>query len=289
METNKYQQALKNFPLLFTDDYVKTEVSKIISEKFNENNHKDTYKKIYNCIDLTTLNPTDSKESIWRLTEKVNEMDGDNPEVENVAAICVFPNFVSTVKEALTADIKIASVAGGFPSSQTFIEIKIAEVSLAIADGAEEIDTVINLGSFLQEDFEEMCEELMEIRDACKEVTLKVILETGALKTAQNIHNASILSLHSGADFLKTSTGKGYLGATPEALFVMCHAIKSYYEANSIKKGIKVSGGVSTPEEAVKYFTIVKEILGEDWCDNSLFRIGTSRLADIMLTEINKE
>jgi|SRR5690554_791862 deoxyribose-phosphate aldolase len=288
MEDNKYRQALKKHPLEFSDEEAKKRVEQIISTEFDENNNQDVYKKLYSCIDQTSLNTTDTKESIWKFTEIVNSFEGSDPEIGNVAAICVYPNFVQIVKESLTADLNIASVAGGFPSSQTFIEVKVAEVSLAIADGADEIDIVINAGLFLDEYYEEFCEEIMEIKEVCRDKTLKVILETGALITAKNIHNASILSMYSGADFLKTSTGKGYQGATPEAVFTMCHAIKSYYEATSNKIGIKVSGGVSTTEEAVKYYTIVKDILGDEWCNNDLFRIGTSRLAENLLNEIEK-
>lgn len=288
MENNKYLQALKNHPSKYSDDQAKKGVEQIIADSFNENNVFEVYKTLYGCIDQTSLNTTDTREKIWKLTEKVNTFEGSDPEISNVAAICVYPNFIQTVKESLTADVKISSVAGGFPSSQTFIEIKVAEVSLAITDGADEIDIVINAGLFLDEYYEEFCEEIMEIKEVCKNKTLKVILETGALSTVKNIHNASILSMYSGADFLKTSTGKGYPGATPEAVFIMCHAIKSYYEATSNKIGIKVSGGVSTTEDAVKYYSIVKEILGEEWCNSTLFRIGTSSLADNLYSEIAK-
>ncbi len=286
METDKYIQAINSHPFKYSEEQVKKEVDKLISDKFEENNNIDVYRNIYSCIDLTSLNSTDSKEQIWKFTQKVNDFEGSNPNINNVASICVYPSLVSTVKEALTADVKIASVSGGFPSSQTFIEVKVAETSLAIMDGADEIDVVINVGQFIDGEYQEMCEELMEIKEACHDKTLKVILETGALETVKQIHEASVLSLYSGADFLKTSTGKGYPGATPEAVYVMCRAIKSYYEATSDKKGVKISGGVSTPEDAVKYYTIVKEVLGEEWCNNTLFRIGTSRLADILLEKI---
>lgn len=288
METDKYLEALKKHPLKISDTDVKEIVDKLIAEDFKVCNNKEVYKTIYSCIDQTTLNSTDSREDIWNFTEKINKFEGTNPEINNVAAVCVYPNHVRTVRESLTADVKIASVAGGFPSSQTFIEVKIAETSLAIADGAEEIDIVINLGLFLEENYEEMCEEIMEIKEACGDLNLKVILETGALKTSNYIHNASILSMYSGADFLKTSTGKGYIGATPEAVYVICNAIKSYYKKTSKKVGIKISGGVSTPDDAVRYYVIVKNVLGEEWCNKSLFRIGTSRLSDIILKEIEK-
>ncbi|MDR1744026.1 MAG: deoxyribose-phosphate aldolase [Dysgonamonadaceae bacterium] len=283
---NKFQQALKNHPFTLTDEQVSEKVNKIIDERFSENDTQDVYKKLYSCIDLTSLNTTDTKEDIWKFTEKVNAFEGANPEIENVAAICVYPNFASTVKEALTADVKIACVSGGFPVSQTFAEVKMAETALAVADGADEIDIVLNLGLFLNEEYEELFEEISEIKHACREARLKVILETGALKTGSSIHKASVIALYSGADFLKTSTGKVYPGASPEAAYVMCSAIKSYFEQTGLKVGFKVSGGVSSVADAVNYYSIVKEILGEEWCNNSLFRIGTSRLADKLLDAI---
>lgn len=286
MEPNKYLDAIKKHQLNLTEQEISKEVEKIISEEFNINNKKEIYKNLYSCIDLTSLNSTDSKESIWNFTQKVNDFEGSIPELDNVAAICVFPNLVHTVKETLTADVKIAAVAGGFPSSQTFIEVKVAECSLALADGADEIDIVINLGQFLDKEYQEMCEEIMEIKAVCKNKSLKVILETGALVSSQNIHEASILSMYSGADFIKTSTGKGYPGATPEAFFVMCMAIKSYFKKTNKKVGIKVSGGVSTINDAVIYYSIANHVLGTEWCNNKLFRIGTSRLAGIVLDEL---
>ncbi len=279
----KYNKALKDNALKLSEEAITEKVNKIITEKSSENNTTEVLRKIYSCIDLTTLNTTDTKEDIWNFTDKVNSFEGSNPEIDNVAAICVFPNLVKTVRESLTADVKIASVCGGFPSSQTFLEVKIAETALAVMDGANEIDVVLNLGLFLNGEIEELCEELDEIKEACHEAQLKVILETGALKTGESINNASVLALYSGADFLKTSTGKVYPGATLEAAYVMCLAIKNYYKKNGERKGIKISGGVSTVEDAVNYYTIVKETLGEEWCNSELFRIGTSRLADILL------
>lgn len=290
METDKYLQALNKHKFNITDEQAKSKADAIISNKFDENNNIEVYKKLYTCIDLTSLNSTDSKEHIWQFTKSVNEFEGSNPSINNVASVCVYPNLVHTVKESLTANVKIASVAGGFPSSQTFVEVKVAETSLAIADGADEIDVVINIGQFLDKEYQEMCEELMEIKEVCRDHTLKVILETGALKTVKNIHDASILSMYSGADFIKTSTGKGYTGATPEAVYAMCLAVKAYYKTTSRKVGIKVSGGISVPDDAVKYYSIVKETLGSEWCENNLFRIGTSKLTGILLSEIeNKE
>lgn len=286
MESNKYLNALNSHPYTLTDREVTEKKDRLIAEKFEENNTRDVCKKLYGCIDLTTLNTTDTKESVWKLAEKVNAFDGETPEVNNVAAICVYPNFAQTVKDALTADVKIACVSGGFPTSQTFTEVKVAETALAVADGADEIDVVMNVGLFLEEEYEEMCGELAEIKDACRHATLKVILETGALKTGEQIYHAAILSLYSGADFIKTSTGKVYPGATLEAAYVMCQAIKSYYEKTGRKIGLKVAGGISTVSDAVKYYTLVKEILGEEWCNPTLFRIGASRLAEVLLSEI---
>lgn len=281
--TDKYRKVLKDNAFKLTDKAVIEKVDKLIAEKSEENNTPEVLKKIYSCIDLTTLNTTDTREDIWQFTDKVNKFEGSNPEIDNVAAICVFPNLVKTVRESLTADVKIASVCGGFPSSQTFLEVKIAETALAVLDGADEIDVVLNLGLFLNDEIEELCEELDEIKEACHEAKLKVILETGALKTGEQINNASILALYSGADFIKTSTGKVYSGASLEAAYVICVAIKSYYKKTGIRKGIKISGGVSTVKDAVNYYTIVKEVLGEEWCNPSLFRVGTSRLANILL------
>lgn len=284
-ETNKYNDALKKYNTNLKDSETTNAVNEILAKKFAENDNKDVYKKIYSCIDLTSLNPTDTRDGIWKFTEKVNDFEGAS-DIENVAAICVYPNFVETVKEALTANVKIAAVSGGFPSSQTFTEVKIAETALAVTSGADEIDIVLNLGLFFEENYEELTEEIDEIKHACRDARLKVILETGALKTASNIMKASILSLYSGADFLKTSTGKGYEGATLEAAYVMCQAIKQYDKKNGRKTGFKASGGIVTTEDAVKYYTIVKEVLGDEYMNNEYFRIGASRLAGNLLESI---
>lgn len=284
-ETNKYVDTLKKYKTNLNDTDITKKVNEIISKKFDRNNNNEVYKRIYSCIDLTSLNTTDTREDIWKFTEKVNDMDGAS-DVPNVAAICVFPNFVETVKEALTANVKIAAVAAGFPSSQTFLEVKVAETALAVANGANEIDIVLNLGLFLEESYEELCEEIDEIKHACRDAHLKVILETGALKTAGNIMKASILSLYSGADFLKTSTGKVYEGASLEAAYVMCTAIKEYEAKTGRKVGFKASGGIVTTEDAVKYYTVVKEVLGEEYMTNEFFRIGASRLANNLLASM---
>ena len=287
---DKYRTALAKYDTQLNDADVQIQVAALIEKKVPENNTEEVKKFLFNCIDLTTLNTTDSDESVMRFTEKVNRFDDEFPDLKNVAAICVYPNFAQVVKDTLEVEgINIACVSGGFPSSQTFTEVKIAETAMALADGADEIDIVIPVGAFLSSDYETMCEEIMELKETCKEHHLKVILETGALKTASNIKKASILSMYSGADFIKTSTGKQQPAATPEAAYVMCQAIKEYYEQTGNKVGFKPAGGINTVNDALIYYTIVKEVLGKEWLSNELFRLGTSRLANLLLSEIKGE
>lgn len=287
---DKYLTALAKYDTQLNDADVQVQVAALIEKKVPENNTEEVKKFLFNCIDLTTLNTTDSDESVMRFTEKVNRFDDEFPDLKNVAAICVYPNFAQVVKDTLEVEgINIACVSGGFLSSQTFTEVKIAETAMALADGADEIDIVIPVGAFLSGDYETMCEEIMELKETCKEHHLKVILETGALKTASNIKKASILSMYSGADFIKTSTGKQQPAATPEAAYVMCQAIKEYYEQTGNKVGFKPAGGINTVNDALIYYTIVKEVLGKEWLSNELFRLGTSRLANLLLSEIKSE
>ena len=287
---DKYLTALAKYNTQLNDADVQAQVAALIDKKVPENNTEEVKKFLFNCIDLTTLNTTDSDESVMRFTEKVNQFDNEFPDLKNVAAICVYPNFAQVVKDTLEVEgVNIACVSGGFPSSQTFTEIKIAETAMAVADGADEIDIVIPVGAFLNGDYETMCEEIMELKETCKEHHLKVILETGALKTASNIKKASILSMYSGADFIKTSTGKQQPAATPEAAYVMCQAIKEYHEQTGNKIGFKPAGGINSVNDALIYYAIVKEILGEEWLSNKLFRLGTSRLANLLLSEIKGE
>ena len=287
---SKYDAALAKYNTNLNDADIQARVAELIKKKVPENNTEDVKKFLFNCIDLTTLNSTDSDESVMHFTEKVNQFDDEYPDLKNVAAICVYPNFAAIVKNTLEVDgVNIACVSGGFPSSQTFIEVKVAETALAITDGADEIDIVISIGKFLSGDYEGMCEEIVELKEVCKEHHLKVILETGALKSASNIKKASILSMYSGADFIKTSTGKQQPAATPEAAYVMCEAIKEYYQKTGNKVGFKPAGGINTVNDAVVYYTIVKEVLGEEWLNNQLFRLGTSRLANLLLSDIKGE
>jgi deoxyribose-phosphate aldolase len=275
---DKYEEILGKFNLNLNDVTISKNISSIV-EKSAENHTAEVLKFLYSCIDLTALGTDDSDESIFRLVESVNNFDSAKVGIKNVAGICVYPNFVATVKDTLRTPVRIVSVAGGFPSAQTFLEIKIAEIALAIADGADEIDVVLNCGQFLTEDYEAVCDEIGEIRAVCGDATLKVILETGLLKTAVNIKKAAILAMYSGADFIKTSTGKVYPGATPEAVYVMCETIKEYHKLHQKKIGIKIAGGVRSAKEAIDFYTIVKEVLGEEWLTPDYFRIGASSLA----------
>ena len=284
---DKYHQAIAESKVTEDDATVKAAVDKILAENLKENMNEEVYKFLFNCIDLTTLRSTDSPRSVADFVERVNDFDNEHPEMKNVAAICVYPNFSQVVRTVLeVSDVDIACVAGCFPSSQSFLEVKVAEVALAVEGGADEIDIVLNLGNFLDGDYEEVCDEISELKHSCREARLKVILEAGALKTAANIKAASILSMYSGADFIKTSTGKEYPGADLQAAYVMCQCIKEYYEKTGRMVGFKPAGGVRTPEEAVSYYCIVKEVLGEQWLTNEYFRIGASGLANNLLSAI---
>ena len=284
---SKYELALSKYNTHLHDDEIMMKVDQLIEKHLGENNNIDVKKEIFHCIDLTTLKCTDSEESVMKFTEKVNEFVDKYPDLENVAAICVYPNMAEIVCDSLEADnVKIACVSGGFPSSQTFMEVKIAETAMAIHAGAEEIDIVMPVGKFLCGDYEGMCDEIGELKDVCGEKTLKVILETGSLRSASNIKKAAILAMYAGADFIKTSTGKEAISATPEAALVMCEAIKEYYKETGRKVGFKAAGGIDSVKKALAYYTIVKETLGEEWLNNGLFRIGTSRLTNLLLSDI---
>ena len=286
-QPSKYDMALGKYNTALKDDEIAEKTKHLLDKYAAENNTPEVKKFLFNCIDLTTLKCTDSEESVMKFTERVNAFDDEHPDLKNVAAICVYPNMAEIVHDTLEADrVKIACVSGGFPSSQTFTEVKIAETAMALHAGADEIDIVISVGKFLSGDYEGMCDEIQELKDVCGDKHLKVILETGALGTAENIKKASILAMYSGADFIKTSTGKEKPAATPEAAYVMCQAIKEYFLETGRKIGFKPAGGINTVEDAINYYTIVKELLGKEWLTNELFRIGTSRLANLLLSDI---
>ncbi len=284
---DKYHEVIGQSAVTTDDAFVKAEVERILDKNLKESMNADIYKFLFNCIDLTTLRATDSPRSVADFTERVNAFEEEHPEMKNVAAICVYPNFAQVVRAVLeVSSVDIACVAGGFPSSQTFPEVKVAEVALAVEGGADEIDIVLNVGYFLDGDYEGLCDEIAEIKHSCRDARLKVILESGALKTAENIRNAAILSMYSGADFIKTSTGKEYPGADLQAAYVMCQCIKEYYEKTGRMVGFKPAGGVRTPEDAVGYYCIVRKVLGEKWLTNEFFRLGASGLANNLLTAI---
>lgn len=283
---NQFEELFQKYNCNLQDDEVAQEVNAILTARFDENNTPDVYRKCLSMIDLTSLNGTDTVAQIEAMTRKVNEFEKTFAGIPNVGAICVYPSMVEVVKKNLVPKIGIASVAAGFPASQTFIEVKIAETSMAVMEGASEIDVVISIGKFLAGQYEEVREELQEIKAACRGSHLKVIIESGALGSAANIKKASVLSMSAGADFIKTSTGKIPVAATPEATYIMCSAIREWYEQTGEKIGYKPAGGIVTTDDAVKHYTIVKEVLGEEWLNNKLFRIGASRLANNLLTNI---
>lgn len=283
----KIDDLFKKYNCDLNDEEIKQDIDKIIAAEYELNNTAAVYKTCLSLIDLTSLNSTDTTAEIVAMTEKVNSFNSVFPQLQNVGAICVSPALVSTVsKTLLIPEIGIASVAAGFPMSQTFIEVKVAETALCVMEGATEIDVVISIGKFLEGNYEEVLEELSELKAACREAHLKVIIESGALKTASNIKKASLLAMASGADFIKTSTGKIPVAATLEATYIMCSAIKEWYDKTGIKVSYKPAGGIVTTEDAVKHFTLVKHILGEEWLNNKNFRIGASRLANNLLTSI---
>ena len=284
---NKFEQALSKYRTNISDEEVRNAVKKIIAEKVHENDNLEVKKFLMGSVELTTLKTTDSEESVLAFTEKVNQFDEAYPDLPHVATICVYPCFAKTVSETLEVDgVEIACVSGSFPSSQALIEVKVAETALAIKDGATEIDIVMPVGKFLSGDYEGVADEINELKDVCGEHKMKVILETGCLKTAENIKNASIIAMYAGADYIKTSTGKLEPAATPEAAYVMCQAIKEYYEETGIQIGFKPAGGINSVMDALIYYTIVKEVLGEKWLTNEWLRLGTSRLANMLLSEI---
>lgn len=284
---NKYEETLSQYVTHLDDATVQHEVEKIVRDNYERYNNVEVYKQLFNCIDLTTLRSEDYTTSVANFTKRVNAFEEEYGDMPNVAAICVYPNFASTVRMNLeVSGVNIAAVSGGFPSSQTFTEIKVAETMLAVKDGADEIDMVINVGDMLAGNYEEVCDDIIEMKSACGEAHLKVILETGALKSASIIKKASLLAIYSGADFIKTSTGKQEPAATLEAAYVMCQAIKEYYDKTGVKIGFKPAGGISTTADAVKYYCVVAAVLGEEWLNNRYFRIGASRLANNLLTDI---
>lgn len=284
---NKYEEMFSKYNMKLDDEQVATTVKRIIDEKLSENDNDEVKRFLLGSVELTSLKPTDNDFSIIKFTERVNQFSDEYNDLPHVATVCVYPCFASAVSTALQVDgVGIACVSGSFPSSQALIEVKIAETALAIKDGATEIDIVQSVGKFLAGDYESVADEISELKDICGDVPLKVILETGLLGSASNIKKASLLAMYSGADYIKTSTGKETPAATPEAAYVMCQAIKEYYQTTGIQIGFKPAGGMKTVRDALIYYTIVKEVLGEQWLTNKWLRLGTSSLANLLLSEV---
>lgn len=283
----EYANRLEEYAPAQSEAQVAEEVAKMKAAA-EKNENTEVYKFCYSSIDLTTLSCNDSDESVTEFAKKAVEFYDKYPEIPNVASICIYPSFVETVGLAVgDSPMRITSVAGGFPAAQTFLEVKSLEVAMAVENGADEVDIVLNVGKMLKGHYDEAANEVEVLRkEAGSDVVLKVIIESGALKTPELIRKASLLSMEAGADFVKTSTGKIDVAATPEAAVVMCHAIKDYYEKTGRKVGFKAAGGVRTPQEAVLYYTIVKEILGDEWITTDLFRIGASSAANNILSAI---
>jgi deoxyribose-phosphate aldolase len=282
--TKLYQKLIKSCP---SETEIKKGLKKVSAEASLEPG-KHLLMSLLNMIDLTSINTTDNRSNIIHITGKVNSFSGRYSNIPNVAALCVYPNFVSVVKEKLSArNVKIAAVTGAFPSSQTFRSIKVLESKMAIEAGADEIDIVIPVGAFLGNDFAMVADEIREIKAAIGGKLLKVIIESGLLGDYMQIFKASMIAMDAGADFIKTSTGKTTISATPEAAFVMCHAISDFYSETGIRVGFKAAGGITNPADAINYYQIVNHCLGKEWLNNTLFRIGASRLANNILSEIS--
>ena len=286
-DKSKYEKALELYETNLNDAEVQAAVNRIIEEKVPQNDTLDVKKFLFGSIELTTLSTTDTEEKVLRMVEKVNRFDREYPDIPHVAAVCVYPVFTELVSKSLEVDgVEITNVCGNFPSSQARMEVKVAETQLAVADGATEIDIVLPVGKFLSGDYESVCDDISEMKQACGAAPMKVILETGDLETASNIKKASLLSMYAGANYIKTSTGKEKVSATPEAAYVMCQAIKAYHKKTGIQIGFKPAGGINTVMDAVIYYTIVQQVLGKQWLTNKWFRMGTSRLTNLLLSEI---
>lgn len=287
VSVSKYDEMLKNYNLDITDEEVKAAVKKIISERVPENDNKEVKKFLLGSVELTSLRTTDTEEEILAMVEKVNKFASEYPNLPHVGAVCAYPCFTKLIADSLEVDgVDITNVTGCFPSSQALLEVKTIETALAVKDGATQIDIVLPVGKFLSGDYEDVCDTISELKQTCGDIPMKVILETGDLKNAKNIKTAALLSMFAGANYIKTSTGKEKVSATPEAVYVMCLAIKEFYEKTGIQVGLKPAGGINTVMDAVIFYTIYKEILGEKWLDNYWFRLGTSRLTNLLLSEI---
>ena len=287
----EYAALLEKYTPVASDDLVKSIVAKAKAE-MDRNRNEEVYKFCFGALDLTTLNNNDSVRSVAEFVKKAVDVPTRFPNVPNVSSICVYPAFVDIVGLGVEGtDIAVTSVAGGFPTAQTFLEVKMLEVAMAVENGADEIDVVMNAGEMVEGDFDRLANDLeMLCNEAGKEVIFKVIIESGMLTKPEEVYRASLLAILSGADFVKTSTGKSAYGATPKSVMVICNAIKDYYLQTGINVGIKIAGGVRTVDDAVLYYTLVENLLGREWLTPSLFRFGASApLANALLSAITGE
>ncbi len=284
---DRFDALFEKYDMDLDMNQIQSEVKKLLMDNYDKYNEKAIYSHILSMVDITSLNPTDSVKSITEFVEKINKFDTKFEILPHPAAICVYPKFVQTVKDNLMEDLEIASVAGGFPDANTFIEVKVAEVAMAVMEGATEIDVVIPSGMVIAGEFDEIFEDLQEIKASCRTAKLKVILETGVLMDPVLIKKAALVAMNAGADFIKTSTGKVSIGATYEAVYVMAKTVAEYNSKNDTKVGIKVAGGVSTTEQAVSYYAIVASVLGEEWLNSNLFRFGASRLVNALISSLS--
>lgn len=284
---DRFDALFEKYDMDLDMNQIQSEVKKLLMDNYDKYNEKAIYSQILSMVDITSLNPTDSVKSITDFVEKINKFDTKFEILPHPAAICVYPKFVQTVKDNLMEDLEIASVAGGFPDANTFIEVKVAEVAMAVMEGATEIDVVIPSGMVIAGEFDEIFEDLQEIKASCRTAKLKVILETGVLMDPVLIKKAALVAMNAGADFIKTSTGKVSIGATYEAVYVMAKTVAEYNSKNDTKVGIKVAGGVSTTEQAVSYYAIVASVLGEEWLNANLFRFGASRLVNALISSLS--
>lgn len=275
---------IENYP--YREEQVLARIEALKHAKLSMN-EQAAYRFILGCIDLTTLEGSDNKHTIENLCNKALEFRNDKRNIPSTAAVCVYPTFAAIAKQKLAgSSVHVATVAGAFPAGQSPIEVKLAEIRYALEQGAEEIDMVISRGKFLEGNYQEVYDEIVAIRQLCGKAHLKVILETGELKTVNNIYKASQIAILAGADFIKTSTGKIAVNATPEAFLVMMDAIQQHYETTGKIVGIKAAGGISDPETAMLFVQMLENSLGEQWLTPKYFRIGASRLANKIFEKI---
>ena len=286
----------------YLDKYGYTPDSEAIAESLQELSSgldglqtPEVLMQCFAAMDITTLRSNDTPSYVKSFVEKVNGLAEAFPDYPSPASVCVFPNYAGVVSATRRdPSLHVTCVSSCFPSTQSFLEVKVRECELAVRGGADEIDIVLALGKFLDGDYEAAYTEIVTMKNAIareaaacgRRVVLKVILETGLLGTPENIARASFLAMEAGADFIKTSTGKVAVNATPEAAYVMCECIRRYYERTGRKVGFKAAGGVSTAREAALYYGIVLKVLGQEWTGSDLFRLGVSRLGNNLISAI---